>query len=336
MQLTLSSLLSSIDALSDDDDLSAAAAEEEEEHGAVVRPSTTTTAAVADDDEVSGDIIIISYSIIELCILAEDEALARIVFAAIEPFYLQTAADSWSSDGSRGADEMLYYLHLACAHDVSHAFQWFESLHNASSSSPSLSPSSTSEEYFCSDRTMWKTALEVRHKVSLQHHLSSIHKKKQQQQQLVQPMSMLQLALLCGSGEVIKYLLSVRVDMDIDVSAYMEAVARGRISESIVLMILQRLYPAADTMHNRYPVDDVDDHDVDVDDDDNDDDGSGSQRYRDMESALSTIALLRENQGRVLESICTSAASAETGSESILKGRQPILINEWLLQRPVR
>jgi hypothetical protein len=219
------------------------------------------------------------------------------LFAAIEPFYLQTAADSWSSDGSRGADEMLYYLHLACAHDVSHAFQWFEILHNASSLSPSLSPSSTSEEYFCSDRTMWKTALEVRHKVPLQHHLSSIHKKKQQQQQLVHPMNMLQLALLCGSGEVIKYLLSVRVDMEIDVSAYMEAIARGRISESIVLMILQRLYAAADTMHNRYSGDDDDDHD-----DDDDDDGSGSQRYRDMESALSTTALLCDNQARVLES----------------------------------
>ena len=97
----------------------------------------------------------------------------------------------------------------------------------------------------------------------------------------------------------------------------------------IVLMILQQLYPAADTMHNRYPGDDVDDHDVDDDDDDNDDDGSGSQRYRDMESALSTIALLRDNQGRVLESTCTSAASAEAGSESILKGRQPILIDAW-------
>ena len=148
---------------------------------------------------------------------------------------------------------------------------------------------------------MWKTALEVRHKLPLQHYLSSIHK-KQQQQQLVHPMSMLQLALLCGSGEVIKYLLSVRVDMEIDVSAYMEAVARGRISESIVLMILQRFYPATDTMHNRYSGDDDDDHDNDDNEDDDDDDGSGSQRYRDVESALSTTALLCGNQGRVLES----------------------------------
>ena len=74
----------------------------------------------------------------------------------------------------------------------------------------------------------------MHHKVSLQH-LPSIHKK----QQLIYPMSMLQLALLCGSGGVIKYLLSVGLEVEIDVSAYMEAVTRGRISESIVLMILQ-------------------------------------------------------------------------------------------------
>ena len=80
--------------------------------------------------------------------------------------------------------------------------------------------------------------------------------------------------------------------------AYMEAVTRGRISESIVLMILQRLHPAADSMHNRCPGD----YD-NGDDDDDDDDGGGDQRYREVESALSTTALLRDNQGReVLES----------------------------------
>ena len=82
-------------------------------------------------------------------------------------------------------------------------------------------------------------------------------------------------------------------------SAYMEAVTRGRISESIVLMILQRLYPAADTMHNRCPGD----YDNDDDGDNDDDDGGGDdQRYREVESALSTTVLLRDNQGQVLES----------------------------------
>jgi hypothetical protein len=109
----------------------------------------------------------------------------------------------------------------------------------------------------------------VHHKVSLQH-LPNIFNKKQQL--MVYPMSMLQLALLCGSGGVIKYLLSVRLEVEIDVSAYMEAVTRGRISESIVLMILQRLYPVADSMHNRCP--------GDYDNDDVDDDGGGDQRYR--------------------------------------------------------
>ena len=83
-------------------------------------------------------------------------------------------------------------------------------------------------------------------------------------------------------------------------SAYMEAVTRGRISESIVLMILQRLYPAADSMHNRCPGDY--DNDDDGDNDDDDGGGGGDQRYREVESALSTTALLRDNQGQVLES----------------------------------
>jgi hypothetical protein len=147
-------------ALSHDD--SAAAAEEEDEPGTAY-PSTTDAVIDDDDEDVSGDIII-SYSIIDLCLLAGDEAVVRIVFAAIEPFYLQTAARSWSSDGSR-AEEMIHYLHLACAHDVSHALEWFESLYNTSSlSSPS---SSTNEEDSSSDRTVWKRALEVHHKVSL-------------------------------------------------------------------------------------------------------------------------------------------------------------------------
>ena len=107
-------------------------------------------------------------------------------------------------------------------------------------------------------------------------------------------MSMLQLALLCGSGGVIKYLLSVGIEVEIDVSAYMEAVTRGRISESIVLMILQRLYPAAETMHNRCP--------GNYDNDDDGDDGGDDQRYREVESALSITALLRDNQGQLLES----------------------------------
>ena len=107
-------------------------------------------------------------------------------------------------------------------------------------------------------------------------------------------MSMLQLALLCGSGGVIKYLLSVGIELEIDVSAYMEAVTRGRISESIVLMILQRLYPAAETMHNRCP--------GNYDNDDDGDDGGDDQRYREVESALSITALLRDNQGQLLES----------------------------------
>ena len=158
----------------------------------------STTDAVIED--VSGDIII-SYSIIELCLLVGDEAVVRIMLAAIEPFYIQIAADSWSSDGSR-AEAMIHYLHLACAHDVSYVFEWFESLCNISSSSSS---SSTSEENSSSDRTVWKRALEVHHKVSLQQ-LPSIFKKKKQQL-MVYPMSMLQLALLCGSGGVIKYLL---------------------------------------------------------------------------------------------------------------------------------
>ena len=50
-------------------------------------------------------------------------------------------------------------------------------------------------------------------------------------------------------------------------------------------------------MHNRCPGDYDNDDDDDVDDDD-----GGDQRYRDVESALLITALLRDNQGQVLES----------------------------------
>ena len=90
------------------------------------------------------------------------------------------------------------------------------------------------------------------------------------------------------------------------VSAQYGGLAIGRISESIVLMILQRLYPVADTIHNHYSGDD---------DDDDDDDGGGSQRYRDMVSDCQPqhcFATIKTETSGAPPPCCTSAADEDT------------------------